>query len=1759
MRLEDNAQSALNQTGAPDARDDADHLAAQDFGPAVGNIITGSGTTTGAVGTDMVGGGSAKIVAIEGAGGRDTSFTDGKLVVEGEYGTLTIEADGDYSYVRHAGTPAGVSDVFTYTLQSGSTSDTARLIINIGDVPRLATDGTRVVSGADGVVMLPAGVELSDVRVVGRDLVITLPDGSTMVIPDGAIFVPQLVIDGVEIPAANLATLLIGSEPQPAAGDLASSQQQQQSSGGNFAVTVQPLDPGVPLGDLLPPTELAYVPPEFEEIGQFVEENDPPLIIGSAINVSEEGLAGALPDTDPGPPQDTTNLSVVTGTVTLSDPNDDALVVSLGIPTDALTSHGVAVTWTLSTDGKLLTGSAGGNPVVTVSITDSGAYTVTLLRPIDHPTGGGENILSINVPVTVSDGDLVAIGAIGVTFEDDSPSASGALAASGVVLDETSAGSPSGFPIGATSAAAMISAGGSFGADGAAATAATSYAIGLTGGVASLASGLFTADGHQPIMLVQTNATTISGTYGSGLTAFTIVANGNGTVTYTQFVPLDHVTDGSSADALNDSSTPITFSGLITISVTLTDFDGDSASATVAIGDRISVFDDGPSIATTSAAEPTLVVDETDLATDASASFAGLFTAGSFGADGAGTKVYTVTTVDGTDSGLIDVATGDKIWLFNDGSGGVIAKVGATSAAALAGSTVAFTVTVDGAGVVELDQVRAVRHPTADPDEPISIVNDGAIKLVATITDKDGDSASASVDIAANLTFKDDGPTAAIVTTGVSVVHDETAGEQDDDVASATFVVGGLIGDDLDVPGTGPIGYARSTASLVSSGSAYGADGAGTTIVSLEVSSQGVSSGLFTTEGTEIFLFKEGNVIVGRAGVDATAAATGVAAFAIQLDGSNRIEVVQYLSLKHPLGGASNPDDRIAIATGALIAKTTVTDKDGDTATATTGIGDLVKFDDDAPSAVSAAPITSGLTNGGGDSETRNLDGGVGGNNTVFDNFGADGGKVIFTAATITALQGQNLKHGGAPLSYVIDSTGQLLTGYVESGATAGFQPLEDKAIFTIQLQSGAPPSSNYTVTMLHSLDSVSNINFNDGTYDFVGGNDPWAGFVPLGQIDFKAGNTPVNDDSKDLLLTPFSNGAGEGNAVNGNANSAGVTGGGGGQNVGTNEGIRLDFVIDLTGNPAGSPANYDGNPAQQDHVFDTHYQVNDASVRFGDGQTDSTISIQVFDASDASDIVLNNGSMISITQIVISYDGENQVFTFDPMNLTKTETVGTAGGLADRTYTVEWVLDVSGKYYVEVTGILDINVRIATRGATNYEALEIEHLSGDDFALTGFGAAVQSNNPVNFTVPITVTDNDGDTVSSGSLAITVTPPVVLDMDGDGVEFVDRSAGVAFDYDGDGVAETTAWAGADDAILVRDANGNGVVDSAAEFVFGGSGLTDMEALRAQYGHTLDAADADYAMFKVWQDANLNGVADEGEMVGLAEAGITSINLVSDGKSYTAANGDVIVAGSASYTRADGTTGTAADAMFVSGSTARATQEVERIAANGNAMIVAAAAAAAGLAIELPAAATTSIDLPMAFGNALTAIEPTGGSFADLASSASLMALSTGLAGGATAVHDMLGALSWADSMGVGAGDLAGEIAAFNTVPMGLGEATNAMSGHMQMPTVDTGIAMPSFETMAALDGAKHSGTVEKILADALSGGDGPSIDALLNALPGPEVGGIAGLDGSASGIPAAVPTWDMGATGGFTIPSIDLITSEAMVLHHDAVQPMMNG
>jgi hypothetical protein len=76
----------------------------------------------------------------------------------------------------------------------------------------------------------------------------------------------------------------------------------------------------------------------------------------------------------------------------------------------------------------------------------------------------------------------------------------------------------------------------------------------------------------------------------------------------------------------------------------------------------------------------------------------------------------------------------------------------------------------------------------------------------------------------------------------------------------------------------------------------------------------------------------------------------------------------------------------------------------------------------------------------------------------------------------------------------------------------------------------------------------------------------------------------------------------------------------------------------------------------------------------------------------------------------------------------------------------------------------------------------------------------------------------------------------------------------------------------------------------------------------------DAQDAQFADFNVWQDANQNGVSDAGEVKSLAELGLASFNLTSDGVARNPEAG-VHEAGQTSALTVDGKSVLVADVGF----------------------------------------------------------------------------------------------------------------------------------------------------------------------------------------------------------------------------------------------------
>lgn len=108
------------------------------------------------------------------------------------------------------------------SIDAGSDNESANLVPELTSAAAAAnrTGGILLLPDAQNVVVLPEGASIDDIVVRGRDLIIEMPDGRIFVIPEGAVYVPQIVVEGVSVPPLNLAALLTGDEPEPAAGEL---------------------------------------------------------------------------------------------------------------------------------------------------------------------------------------------------------------------------------------------------------------------------------------------------------------------------------------------------------------------------------------------------------------------------------------------------------------------------------------------------------------------------------------------------------------------------------------------------------------------------------------------------------------------------------------------------------------------------------------------------------------------------------------------------------------------------------------------------------------------------------------------------------------------------------------------------------------------------------------------------------------------------------------------------------------------------------------------------------------------------------------------------------------------------------------------------------------------------------------------------------------------------------------------------------------------------------------------------------------------------------------------------------------------------------------------------------------------------------------------------------------------------------------------------------------------------------------------------
>jgi hypothetical protein len=131
-----------------------------------------------------------------------------------------------------------------------------------------------------------------------------------------------------------------------------------------------------------------------------------------------------------------------------------------------------------------------------------------------------------------------------------------------------------------------------------------------------------------------------------------------------------------------------------------------------------------------------------------------------------------------------------------------------------------------------------------------------------------------------------------------------------------------------------------------------------------------------------------------------------------------------------------------------------------------------------------------------------------------------------------------------------------------------------------------------------------------------------------------------------------------------------------------------------------------------------------------------------------------------------------------------------------------------------------------------------------------------------------------------------VSDPLVVDLDGDGIELLPIHKGVDFDMWSTGRLQAVGWVSSDDAFLAIDRNGDGAIDAGKE-LFGNinedyvDGFAEIAVLdRAENGGngdgTVTPADSGFASLVLWQDRDTDGRSTAAELTSVASLGLVAI-------------------------------------------------------------------------------------------------------------------------------------------------------------------------------------------------------------------------------------------------------------------------------------------
>ncbi|HHF0518744.1 TPA: retention module-containing protein [Vibrio alginolyticus] len=680
--------------------------------------------------------GSDRVVSYQ----LDASSTpvDG-LTSQGVAVTLTETANGDGSFTYQA--TAGTESVFTLTVNTdGSYNftlegpidhavDSDELTLNFpiiatdfdGDttnatIPVTIVDDKPVITDVDAIT-----VDEDDLASIGSDQSNPISIDGNFTTTQGSDRVVSYQLDGSSTPVDGLTSQGVAvTLTETANGDGSFTYEATAGSEAVFTLTVNtdgsynftlegPIDHAVDSDELT--LNFPIIATDFD--GDTVTETIPVTIVDDVPIITAVDALSVDEDDLSGVGSDPGGDLFVEGAFTTTQGSDRVVSYQLDSTADpvaGLTSQGEAITLveTANGDGSFTyVATADGNPVFTLNVATDGTYDFTLQGPIDHAANSDSLTIDFPIIATDFDGDTTT-ATIPVTITDDAPIIDNVVP---LAVDEDDLSG-----IGSDQSDAVFVEGAFTTTQGS--DRVVSYQLDST---ADPVAGL-TSHG-EPVTLVENANADGSFTYvatADGNPVFTMNVNADGTYNFRLEGPIDH--------ALNSDELVLNFP------IIATDFDGDTTTATI----PVTITDDVPTIDNV----VPLTVDEDDLASIGSDQNDDAFMSGSF------------TTTEGSDSVVkyqLDATADPVAGLTSHGEPVVLTET------TNGDGSFTYTATADGNAVFEL-VVKPDGSYTFTLQGPLDhAVNSDSLQIDFPIiaTDFDGDTSSKTLPV----TIVDDKPT----------------------------------------------------------------------------------------------------------------------------------------------------------------------------------------------------------------------------------------------------------------------------------------------------------------------------------------------------------------------------------------------------------------------------------------------------------------------------------------------------------------------------------------------------------------------------------------------------------------------------------------------------------------------------------------------------------------------------------------------------------------------------------------------------------------------------------------------------------------------------------------------------------------------------------------------------------------------------------------------------------------------------------------